>query len=313
MHKQSTMVYLLLAAGVVIVSTAAILIRLAQSAGASSLTIAAVRLGIAALVLSPFVLIRQRESLRALSRRDLGRALLAGVALALHFGCWISSLATTSVAASTILVTTNPLWVGLASVLIWRERLSWQVLAGLALTLAGTFWIFALTPAPSSVTPNSVLGNTLALAGAFTMSAYLLLGRSLRRRLLLLTYVWLVYSIAALLLLIATVATGETFTSLSPQAVICMIALALGPQLLGHTIFNWALRHLSATFISLSILGEPIGAALLAWVLFGETLNALQIAACALILSGIVLAALADGNRVAKMGKINNDGSASRV
>ena len=297
MQRQSTMVYLLLAAGVVIVSTAAILIRLAQSAGASSLAIAAVRLGIAALVLSPFVLIRQRDSLRALSRRDLSLALLAGVALALHFGCWISSLATTSVAASTILVTTNPLWVGLASVLIWRERLSWQVLAGLALTLAGTFWIFALTPAPSSVTPNSVLGNTLALAGAFTMSAYLLLGRSLRARLPLLTYVWLVYSIAALLLLIAAVATGETFTTSSSQAVICMIALALGPQLLGHTIFNWALRHLSATSISLSILGEPIGAALLAWSLFGETLSILQIVACALILSGIGFAALAEGNR----------------
>jgi drug/metabolite transporter (DMT)-like permease len=279
------------------VSTAAILIRLAQTENASSLLIATVRLGVAALLLTIPVLSRQRDELRALSRRELVLATLAGVALALHFACWIRSLEFTSVAASTVLVTTNPLWVALASMLVLRESLTRSLACGVALTLAGTAWIFLLEPTPSNLVPQTALGNLLALGGALCMSAYLMLGSVLRRKLSLLTYVWLVYSIAALTLLATCVALGEAVGRLTPRAMLLMLALAVGPQLLGHTIFNWALRHVSTTFVALSILGEPIGSALLALMLFGESISPPQLLAYALILSGIVLSALGEKTR----------------
>jgi drug/metabolite transporter (DMT)-like permease len=288
-------VYLTLTAGIAIVSTASIFIRVAQGEGASSLWIAAVRLGVATMILSVPVLGSQRQALRSLSRRDLGFAALAGLALALHFALWIRSLEFTTVAASTVLVTTNPLWVGLASLLVFRERLTLNVVAGIALTLGGTVAVFLLEDRAGVSAPDAALGNGLALGGAVCMSAYLLVGRSLRRQLPLLAYVWLVYGIAALVLLAAALASDQWLTALSPAAVGCMLALAVGPQLLGHTILNWALRHVSATLVSLSILGEPIGSALLAWAWFGELMTLPQLLAYALIITGIAVAARGQG------------------
>jgi drug/metabolite transporter (DMT)-like permease len=290
MNARPASIYLVLAAGIAVVSTAAILIRFAQAEGASSLLIASVRLGLAALILTIPVLHTQRAALRALSGRDLAWATLAGIALALHFASWIRSLEFTSVAASTVLVTTNPLWVAMASVLILRERLSSRLVAGIGLSLAGTLWIFLLSPMQQS----AASGNLLALGGAVCMSLYLLIGRSLRTKLPLLTYVWLVYTIAALGLAATCIANGDSIGGLSPRAIGFMLALAVGPQLLGHTILNWAMRHVSATFVALAILGEPIGSALLALLLFGESMTLPQLLAYALILIGIVVSALPD-------------------
>ncbi len=285
--------YLVLALGVAVVSTASILIRYAQAEGVPSLTIAAIRLGLAALVLTPIVWMRAPHELRALRRRDLVLALLSGVALAIHFWSWIASLAYTSVASSTVLVTTNPLWVGLASMLILGERPGRRTIGGIALTLAGSLFIFTSDGSQGSTAfqPDPVRGNLLALLGAIAASAYLLLGRALRPRVGLLVYIWLAYGTAALVLLLTVGVTGHTLAGYSTFAYAVMIALALGPQLLGHTAFNWALRHVSATFVAISILGEPIGSALLALLLFGERFAPLQLAGFVLILGGIFLAA----------------------
>ncbi len=289
--------YLVLALGVGVVSTASILIRFAQAEGVPSLAIAAVRMGLAALVLTPIVWMRAARELLALRRRDLVLALLSGVALAIHFWSWIASLAYTSVASSTVLVTTNPLWVGLASMLILGERPARRTIAGIALTLVGSLFIFASdgSPANTALQPDPVRGNLLALLGALAASVYLLLGRALRGRVGLLVYVWLAYGTAALVLLLTVGVTGHTLTGYSTLAYAVMIALALGPQLLGHTAFNWALRHVSATFVAISILGEPIGSALLALFLFEEGFAALQLAGFVLILGGIFLAARGEG------------------
>jgi len=285
--------HLVLTAGVIVVSTASILIRFAQGEGVPSLTIAAIRLGLAALILTPIVWAQSSHELRGLHRRDLALALLSGVFLAVHFWSWIASLAYTSVASSTALVTTNPLWVGLASVLILGERLSRRIVAGIVLTLAGGVLIFASDgSSPSAaIHPNPLGGNLLALLGAVAASGYLLVGRALRGRLGLLTYIWLAYGSAAVLLLLGTAATEQSLAGYSRLAYAAMLGLALGPQLLGHTALNWALRHLSATFVAVSILGEPIGSALLALLIFGEHFAALQLAGFALLLVGIYLAA----------------------
>src|SRR6266850_955445 len=290
--------FLVLGVGVVVVSFAAILIRFAHAEGASSLAIAAVRLTVAALVLAPFAWLRAGKEMLRLRRRELGLCMLSGALLAIHFWAWITSLEHTSVASSTALVTTNPLWVALASATFLRERPGGAAVAGILLTLAGSVLIF-VADASHAPSPDSapMLGNVLALAGAMSASGYLLVGRALRARVSLTAYIWLAYSTAALLLLAAAIASGVSFTSLPSAAWMFMVALALGPQLIGHTTFNWALRRLTATFVAVAILGEPVGAAILAWLFFEEGFTALQLTGFVLLLAGIFVAARGEKSR----------------
>lgn len=291
--------FLVLGVGVAVVSFAAILIRFAHAEGASSLTIAAVRLGLAAALLAPFAWLRHGAEILRLGKRELALCVLSGVFLALHFWTWITSLEYTSIASSTALVTTNPLWVGLASALLLRERPGRAALAGIALTIAGSLLIFAADagPASSGTGKAPLLGKTLALVGALSASGYLLVGRALRAKISLIAYVWLAYAVAAVLLIGGLLASGIAVTHLPAPAWGYMALLAIGPQLVGHTAFNWALRRLTATFVAVSILGEPIGSALLAILLFGESFSALQLGGFLMLLAGIFVAARGEFSR----------------
>ena len=284
--------FLVLGVGVAVVSFAAILIRFAQADGASSLAIAAVRLTVAAAVLTPFAWLRAGREILHLGSRRFALCMLSGLLLAVHFWAWITSLEHTSVASSTALVTTNPLWVALVSTFVLRERPGTAGLAGMVLTLAGSILVFAADASRASLTgdvPN--LGNALALVGAISASGYLLIGRAMRLHISLPAYVWLAYSAAAVILAAAAVGTGKALASLPWSAWAFMIALGLGPQLIGHTSFNWALRRLTATFVAVAILGEPIGAAILAWLFFGEGFTPAQLIGFILLLAGIFTAA----------------------
>ncbi|HZR02159.1 MAG TPA: DMT family transporter, partial [Burkholderiales bacterium] len=206
---------------------------------------------------------------------------------------------------STILVTTNPIWVALASLLWLGERPSRAALIGIAVALFGTLFTFGGEDGPSIRANAATFGNALALIGALAASGYLLIGRAVRDLLPLLTYVALAYSTAAALLWVAVLATSASLHGFSAFAWLALILLALGPQLIGHTAFNFALRHMSAPFVALSILGEPIGAAFLAWLLFGERFSSLQFIGFALLLIGIFLAARGEtrSHRAAQPGK----------
>lgn len=292
LNGQQWLPYAVLAVAVLIVSSAAILVRFAQREGASSLAIAAWRLTIAAAILAPIVMQKCRPHIIAMTRRDWIWGSLAGVFLALHFAAWISSLAYTSVASSTALVSTNPIWIALVSWLVFRERLALWLMFGIAAAIGGSALIF-LSDAQHTTTAggdNAFIGNVLAVIGSFTVCGYLLIGRTIRATLSLLPYIWLVYTAAAVTLMIATWLNGSALAGFSTLAWQCMIGLALGPQLLGHTAFNWALKHVSATFIAIAILGEPIGSALLAWLIFDERFAPLQLAGFCLLLTGIFLA-----------------------
>lgn len=284
--------YAVLAAGVLVVSSASILIRFAQGLGVPSLSLAAWRLTLAALILTPLVLVRSRDEIAKVAPRDIGLAALAGVFLAIHFATWIASLAYTSVAASTVLVTTNPIWIAAASWLLFRERPGAGLAVGIALALAGGVAIFAAGAAAGGANP--ALGNMLALIGSVMVSGYLLIGRSLRRRLSLLVYIWLVYGAAAGALLLAVLITGGPMLGFAAMAYAILFALAVGPQLCGHTAFNWALRYLSPAFIAIAILGEPVGAAFLAFLILGERVAPLELAGFVLLLVGIYCAARAE-------------------
>lgn len=289
--------YVVLGTAVLIVSSAAILIRIAQAEGVNSITIAAWRLTIAAVLLWPLAWAKASKEIGALKKQDwlLGGA--AGIFLALHFAAWISSLGFTSVASSTALVTTNPIWIALVSFLFFREQLGRWLVLGIAAAILGSALIF-LSDArlmEGSGGSNPMLGNALAVVGSLTVCGYLLIGRRLRKTMSLLPYIWLVYSSAAVALLLTAVLSGAALRGFSSLAWVCLIALALGPQLLGHSAINWALKHVSATFIAITILGEPIGSALLAWLIFDERFAPLQLAGFALLLAGIYLAARGEG------------------
>lgn len=300
MSQRGAFPYLVLCAGVIIVSVAPILIRLAQHEAMPPLVIAAGRLSIAALILTPIAALRAGHELRRLTARDHMLGVVAGLFLALHFATWITSLEYTSVASSAVLVTTNPLWVGLASFFWFGERLGWKTIAALVLTLLGSVLI-TLSDNQSSPFPNPLFGNMLALLGALSVSGYFLVGRSMRRRVSILAYIWLAYSSAAVLLLLFALLAGQPLFGHPLVAYALVGAMALGPQLLGHTAFNWALRYLSATFITIAILGEPVISAILARLLFDEQFTSVTVAAVTFplqligfvsILIGIALAAL---------------------
>ncbi|MCG8353019.1 MAG: DMT family transporter [Chloroflexales bacterium] len=288
--------YVILFSGVLIASTASILIRVAQQEGMSSLGIAAGRLGMAALILAPIAWSQAGNELRSLDRRAILLGMGSGVFLALHFASWISSLAYTSVASSAALVSTNPLWVGIASLLIFRERLSLATISGIGFTLLGAILIAVSDSSSEAATQHTapLLGNSLALLGALTGTGYFLIGRDLRRRLSLLAYIWLVYTSAAVVLGVWAWLSGQPLLGYSPLAYLCVLGLAIGPQLLGHTAFNWSLRYLSATFVTVAILGEPVGSALLALAFFREWFAPLQLLGFVILLFGIAIASVGE-------------------
>ncbi len=291
--------------GVLAVSTAALFIRLGQQ-HASSLVVATYRLGFATLVLLPFALTRQRGEI---SRLDAGRflwLLLVGFLLAMHFVSWFTSLEYTSVASSVVLVTTTPLWVALLSPLVLGEQPPPAVWIGLVIALAGGAMVGAAegcsiganglncSEFSNFLHGRALSGNLLALVGAWFAAGYLLAGRRLRASLSLGTYVFLVYGAAAVFLLVAVAVRGEKLIGYPPQAYGWLIALALLPQLVGHTSLNWVLRHVSAAYVSVALLGEPIGSAVLALIFLRETPASFELLGGALILVGIYLVSLGE-------------------
>jgi drug/metabolite transporter (DMT)-like permease len=273
--------------GIAAVSSASILIRFAQRE-APSLVIAAARLTLASLILAPIAWTRYRREYRQLTRADRWLALLSGMFLALHFATWISSLEYTTVASSTVLVSTSPLFVAIAAWLFLRERIGGAVMVGLGVALIGSV-IIGLSDR-SGAMHNALLGDMLAFAGAVTVAGYLLIGRRLRARLSLVPYVAVVYGTAAVMMLVMAAFARQTFVGYSPSTYLWLLLLALVPQLIGHSSFNWALAHLPATFVSVATLGEPIGSTILAYVLLGETPTPIKIIGALMILVGIVIA-----------------------
>ena len=288
--------------GVLAVSAASLIIKAAQDLGVPSLVIAAYRLTFAALVLAPLALVRHRAELARLTRGDLAWAGLTGLCLGLHFATWISSLEYTSIASSAVLVSTVPIFVALFSAAVWREKLGRAVVGGLLLTVAGGGLVgladvcsltaagLACPPAAEFLAGRAVGGDLLALVGAVAFAANILIGRRLRAKLSLIPYISLGYSAAAVTLIAAAGIAGLSFVGYPPAAYFWMAVLALVPQLVGHSALNWALRYLSATYVSVAVLGEPIGSTILAYLIFKQTPTLLKLLGGLMILAGILAA-----------------------
>ncbi len=273
--------------GVLAVSTGAVLVR---SCTVPSLGIASWRLLLAAVGFLALCAWRRRPALAAFHGRDRTTAVLSGVFLAAHFAAWITSLSMTSVASSVVLVTTAPLWVGLGSRILLREdpgRTFWQ---GLALALAGTALVTLVDQSPTGQAPAPMLGNALALLGALAASAYLLAGRKLQRKADTLSYVAVVYGVAALVLVGMAWLWGTPLTGYEGRDWLLLGLLALVPQGIGHTLLNRSLRVFQAGIVATALLGEPVAASALAWLVLGEPVGPWQFLGGGLILVGVARA-----------------------
>ena len=276
----------MLSVAVVAVSLAAIFIRLADAPG---VVVAWWRMAIAALVLAPV-------ALRALRRTPLTRATVlptaaAGVLLGVHFATWISSLSYTSVAASVALVSTTPLWVALLSWAFLKQVPTLTVLMGVLLAVAGGAVIgFGDALGTTASAPAPLLGDALALVGAMAVAGYLLLGRVAQRRGLSIdAYAGVAYAVAAFVLLPMPWLVGASYVAYPPATFVWVVALALVPQLIGHTGINYAMRHLDPTRVATATLLEPIGAGLLAFLVFAEVPSTFTLIGAAALLIGVVL------------------------
>jgi len=220
----------------------------------------------------------------------------------LHFITWVTSLEFTSVASSVVLVTTAPLWVALLSPIFLKEKITKWALVGLGVALIGAIMVgmggscrvndgqLICSGFESFIEGEHITGNLLALLGAIFSGAYLMVGRSVRNKLSLAMYTTIVYGIASVVLILLVIISGVKVTGYSSNMYWWVIGMALIPQVIGHTTFNWALKYLSAAYVSIALLGEPIGAVILAALLLKEKPGILEIIGGILILLGIILA-----------------------
>jgi len=276
--------YWALAAGVIAVAFAAVFIKKTE---APSIVIAAARLTLAALVITPVALVKARAELKQLTAREYLLSVASGGFLALHFALWIASLRYATVTSSVALVTASPIFVAVASWLLFKEKITRRILLGIFISIVGAItigfnsWILG---------GASVKGSLLALSGAIAVAGYLLIGRRLRQKMGILSYVSLTYTAAAIVLLIWTFVVGGSFTGYSGLTYLMFILLALVPQLIGHSLLNWSLKYVPATMVTIAVLGEPVGATILAFAILGEVPTGFEIAGGLLILGGIALA-----------------------
>jgi drug/metabolite transporter (DMT)-like permease len=276
---------LALTVAVLAVSSSAPLIAFAA---APALAIAFWRNAISSVVLTPITFGPRRAEIRGIQRRDAGFCVLAGVALAAHFGTWMPSVQLGSVATATALVATQPVWQGLIAVLQGR-RLSRAGWLGIVLAVVGAAWA---TGADVSVSGQAVLADVLALLGGIAAALYTALGERSRATLSTTTYTWICYGTCAIILLVVCLSAGIDLTGYNGRTWAAILAIVAGAQLLGHSMFNYALQHTSATTVSVLILLEVPGAALIAWLWLGQTPRAVTFPGLALLLAGVVVVVL---------------------
>lgn len=271
--------------GVVAVSSAAVLIRLAD---APALAIAFWRTLGGTVALAPLAWGAARR--QPPPRRLWSRMVASGVLLALHFALWIGSLSYTTVASSVTLVTMSPLFVAFGAARFLGEAPSRRTWLGMATTMVGAVVIGLGDLVDIELGVRALIGDLMALGGAVAVAGYLLIGRSARRQVPTSVYASVVYGTAALVLAAASLLAGAALGGYPAGTWLALLGLVVGPQLLGHTVFNALLSTVTATLVSIVVLSEPVGATLLAWLALGETPAALFWVGAPLILAGVAIA-----------------------
>jgi drug/metabolite transporter (DMT)-like permease len=274
------------------VSLAALFIRLST---APSLVIALYRMSLAFLLQAPFLWRGAVTEIRRGGVKPALLAVLAGLALAGHFAAWIGSLKLTTVASSTVLVATQPLWVVAGSYLLFRERLPWRQALALLCSLAGALLIgwgdigFAWqVPGRLALPSGALAGDLLAVLGAMLMAVYLMAGRRAQVTYSVGTYTFVAYGVSSAALLTAALIQAYPLTGYAATDWLAFLGLAVVCTLGGHSLLNWSLRYLPASTVSTAVLGEPVGATLWALLFLGEAPRIVAVAGGLLVLIGLV-------------------------
>lgn len=263
--------YIAVVIGVIALSTPAILVKLSHNTPASIL--ANYRLFFAALLMAPYVLIRYRKQFYILKIKDWLLMIIASIFLALHFILWFESLNYTSVASSVVLISLQPILMFIGSYLFFKERFSVGVIISIIISFFGSAII---SWGDFSISNLKLFGNLLAIGGAIAMTVYFLCGQRIRRSLSLLTYTFIVYLISSMFLGVYNMLMNHSFTQYEPRQWTIFIALAILPTFFGHTLYNWSLKWLSNSRISMAIVFQPICATLLAYLILGEIVTYTQ-------------------------------------
>ncbi len=283
--------FLIVLIGIIACSSASILIKLCA---APALVIAFYRMTIASLFYWGTT-VAKKADFSSISRRELKFTILSGAFLALHFAAWISSLNYTSVASSVVLVQTSPIFVALGSYFFLKERITLKCVSGIVIAVAGGTIIAKFDTSNNS---SAFTGNMLALLGAVGASGYFLIGRHIRKTMDILKYVILVYSAAALFLFVTVfIQSPLLFFGYDRHVYLFIVAIALIPQVVGHTSLNWALKYFSATAIAIFTLGETVFASIMAWMLLHESLPFYKISGGIILLTGVVIVLIAENKQ----------------
>ena len=288
--------YIVLPIGILAISTASIFIKICD---APALIIATYRMVFASLMLIPFA--GYRKIWKEWGRNDIGWLIFSGLLLGLHFAFWIASLKYTSVASSVVLVTTNPIFVGIGAWLFLKERIGLNLILGIILSVLGSGLI---SYGDMTISNKALMGDGLALLGAIAASGYLMVGRKMRKDQNLLSYIFPVYSTAGIVLIVLSLTFQKPFGGYSSSTYLLFFLLALIPQLIGHTTFNWALKYLPASMVAVAILGEPVGSTILAFFILGEGLTPMKVIGGVLTFTGILIALRKGGLNITKSSSI---------
>lgn len=269
-------------------STSAILIRVST---APESVMAFYRVTFTTLLLLPLAR-GARAELAGVARWDIVAAVGAGLALSVHFATWFVSVDLTTVAASVTLVQTQPVFVAVGAAFLLGERITRRTVAGILVAMVGVATMSAEGLVGVTSAPAPVVGNGLAMLGALAAAAYVLAGRSIRQRVSVVPYVLVVYAVSAVGLLAVALARGHPLVGYPAREWVLFLGMAVGPGILGHTLINWALEHVESSVVSVSLVGEPVGSAVLAALLLAEIPGPLTVAGGAVVIAGIVATAL---------------------
>lgn len=283
MEKPSIHPYFPIIIGVISVALSAIFVKLAT---ADAGVIAFYRMLFSVLLMLPLFLMKYRKELLVFTKRDWIFSSIAGIFLAFHFILWFESLNYTSVASSTVLVTLQPIFAFVGTYFFFKEKLSMKTILSAVIAISGSIII---SWSDFQLSGTAFYGDMLALAGCAFITAYLLFGQEVRKRLSLITYTFVLYAISTITLFFYVLVKGESFGPYSSTDWFWFFMLALIPNLLGHSLFNWAVKWVSTNVISIAILFEPVGASILAYYIFHETLTSAQIIGGIIVIAGILL------------------------
>ncbi|MEQ2527084.1 DMT family transporter [Robertmurraya yapensis] len=275
--------YLALAIGVLSVSTSAIFVKMSS---APSGVIAFYRLFFAVIIMLPMFLLKYVKELRLITRRDWIFSIVGGVFLAFHFILWFESLNYTSVASSTVLVTLQPLFAFVGTYFFFNEKFSVKAILCGIMAIVGSFII---SWGDFRISGSALFGDILALIACALITAYLMFGQTVRKRVTLITYTFVVYSVSSLTLLVYVLVKKEPLAPYPTSDWIYFLLLAIVPTLFGHSLFNWSVKWLSASVISMAILLEPIGATILAYYLLNETLSQSQVVGGLIVMGALTI------------------------